>query len=240
MNEERSITDDLSDIPTKELGERLGNYFEFSGNIKRSAYLNWRFDINDSVETQFFNMGKGYFETSIALLDSCLAESINSKKDIWIFPIMFNVVHGIEVYLKGFNSIYRIYTKLQKEEYQESRIEGKHNIQQLCQLAIKMLKDSNNNELLEEMHFVKKFIDIFYDNTNDMTFARYPISSKKEKHFYVEDESSKENVTVDLDVFRQWILRVFVILDNCTSYIDYKIDQMTEWLAEMQSYYGNY
>ena len=43
-NEDRYITDDLSDIETKELMDSLPNYFDFSGDIQASAYLNWRFD----------------------------------------------------------------------------------------------------------------------------------------------------------------------------------------------------
>lgn len=235
MDESRDIMDDLSDIPTKELLDALPNYFIFDGDIDGTAYLNWRFDFNRDIEAQFFDMGKGYFETSIALLDSCIADNRGKKADIWIFPIMFNVVHGIEVYLKGFNSIYRILNKLQKGEYQDSKIEGKHDIRQLCQVSMKLLKDSGNRDLLEEMNFVQKFIAYLYQNTDDMTFARYPITAKGEQHFYV---TEKDNVTINLAVFRQWVLRLFHILDSCTGYVDYQVDEIKDWQAEMRSYYG--
>ena len=107
MSEQRSITDDLSDIETKELIHSLPNFFDFTGNITRTAYLNWRFAFTRDLENQFYDMAKGYFETSLALVDNCLCDNTGHKADIWIFPIMFNVVHGIEVYLKGFNSQYK-------------------------------------------------------------------------------------------------------------------------------------
>lgn len=234
-DEQRYITDDLSDVETKELMNHLPNYFEFSGDVYKTAYLNWRFDFSRDIENQFFDMAKGYFETAIALLENCIADNQGHKADIWIFPILFNVVHGIEVYLKGFNSLYRIFTKIQNDEYQESKIEGKHNIMQLCQVSIKLLRDSKNDDLLDEMLFVQRFIEILYKNTDDMTFARYPITQGGEKHFYVKD---KNNVTVDMDVFRQWILRVFKILDGCTGYIGYQVDEIKDWRSEMLSYYS--
>jgi hypothetical protein len=146
---------------------------------------------------------------------------------------MFNVVHGIEVYLKGFNSQYRILAKMQRGEYQYSKIEGKHDIRQLCQVAVSLIKANKDKELLKEFLFIQKFVDILYANTDDMTFARYPITSNGNRHFYVEQ---KDNVTIDLDVFRQWILRVFHILDSCTGFVDYQIDQIKEWRYEMQQY----
>ncbi|WP_029503465.1 hypothetical protein [Lachnoclostridium phytofermentans] len=237
MEEQRYITDDLSDIETSKLMNSLPNYFDFSGDMQRTAYLNWRFEFNRDLENQFYDMAKGYFETSLSLIENCLSDNLGHKADIWIFPIMFNVVHGIEVYLKGFNSQYRILAKLQRDEYQATKIEGKHDIRQLCQVAISLVKDNNDKDLLVELTFIKRFIDILYANTDDMTFARYPVTSKGEQHFYVKE---KDNVTIDLDVFRQWVIRVFHILDSCTGFIDFQVDQILEWKYEMQQEYGDY
>ena len=56
MEEDRHITDDLSDIPTTKLMKSLPNYFIFNDNPYRTAYLNWRFDFRRDTENQFFNM----------------------------------------------------------------------------------------------------------------------------------------------------------------------------------------
>lgn len=222
-------------LDTKALMDIIPNYFDFSGDIENSAYLNWRFDFIRETENQFYEMGKAYFETAISLIDDCLIDNKDKKADIWIFPILFNVVHGTEIYLKGFNSQIRILDKIEKQEYQESKIEGKHNILQLCQTAISLIKCSSHKDLLPEFEFVKKFIDILYANTNDMTFARYPVDSNKQPHFYVQKE---ENITIDLDVLRIWVCKVFEILDGCTGFVDFQIDQIKDWLYEMQQAYG--
>jgi len=165
----RYITDDLSDIPSKVLIDSLPNYFDFSGNIQTTAYLNWRFDFTRDLESKFFDMAKGYLETSIALIEQCLADNRDKKADTWIFPILFNVVHGIEVYLKGFNSLYRIHMDLQNyDDVRNSKIEGKHDIRQLCQIAMKLLRDTKNDELLDEMLFIQtSYIDYQVDQMQD-------------------------------------------------------------------------
>lgn len=228
---ERFITDDLSDIETKDLD--LPNYFDSFAEIESCAYLNWRFDSHRDIESQFFDMGKGYFETALALIEKCLSDNRDKKADIWIFPIMFSIVHGIEIYLKGFNSLYRIHTKLYDTgDIQESKIEGKHDIHQLCQVATKQLRDTKNTELIDEMLFVQEFIDILYANTDDMTFARYPINSKKDAHFFVK---SSRNVVVNLNVLRQWVKRLFSILDGITGYIDWQVETLKDMRSEMLS-----
>ena len=86
-----------------------------SGDIYATAYLNWRFDSKRDVEIKFYEMGKAYFATALSLIDTCLANNRDKKADTWIFPILFHIVHGIEVYLKGFNSQYRIFDETQKK-----------------------------------------------------------------------------------------------------------------------------
>jgi hypothetical protein len=127
--------------------------------------------------------------------------------------------------------------KLKKDEYQASKIEGKHDIRQLCQVAVSLVKSNHDEALITEIAFIHKFIEILYENTDDMTFARYPVTSKGEKQFYVKQ---KDNVTVDLDVFKQWVIRAFHILDFCTGFVDFQVDQILEWKYEMQQEYGDY
>jgi len=231
-DEKRYITYDLSDIETKKLMNELPNYFESLGDTKTTAYLNWRFYYNSDKESHFFNMAQGYFEASIKLIENCIANNCDRKSDIWIFPIMFNVIHGIELYLKGFNSLYPIYMDLQKEKEPQGReIKLNHNIQRLCQISVKLLRDSKNAELLDEMLFVEKFINILYKNTEDLTFARYPTNTNKESHFYV---NSSKNILIDMNVLRQWVLRLHTILRNVMGYIFNRTENIKEWHDAMQ------
>lgn len=91
------------------------------------------------------------------------------------------------------------------------------------------MRDNKETELLDEVLFVQKFIELLYENTDDMTFARYPITAKKDSHFYSQAE---DNVMINLHVLRQWALRIFKVLDSISGYIDYQVDEMKEWRAE--------
>lgn len=236
MDEERKITDDLSDIETKDLLQALPNYFDFSGDILNSAYLTWRFDAGRDVEIKFFEMGNAYLKTSLALIDTCLSDNRDKKADTWIFPILFHVVHGIEVYLKGFNSQYRIFAKLKKQEYQDTKLEKGHDIKQLCNTTLNLIRENKDKELLPEYLFIQRFIEILYQNTDDMTFARYPLTTKDANHFYV---SQPGNITIDLNVLKAWLVRVIRILDTSTSFVGQQIDETKEWLYEIQQEYGD-
>jgi|AKZA01.1.fsa_nt_gi hypothetical protein len=101
--------DEIDDYSIEELSKKLPNYFDFNGDVDKTAYLNWRFDKWRNINSQFYEMGKAYFNTAIILLDGCLNNNGDNKADAWIFPIMFNTVHGIEIYLKGLMAKSRSY-----------------------------------------------------------------------------------------------------------------------------------
>lgn len=226
--------DAWKNISTDELSKELPSFFEDMGDIQKTAILNWRFDSMRDTENQFYEMGKAYLQTAVQLIDDCLENNHDKKADTWIFPIMFNTVHGIEIYLKGFNSQIRILDKIEKNEFQDSSLEKGHDIRKLCIDAIELIKASSHTDLLPEFEFVKKFIDVLYANTDDMTFARYPTGNKGDAQFYVKQ---KTNVTIDLDVIRIWVSKIFSILDGCTGFVDFTIDQIKDWIYEMQREY---
>ena len=230
------ITDDLSNIETKYLVNELPSFFGNSGDFSKNAILNWRFDNITDIETQFVNMGSGYLETAIMLLEKCIDDNRNKKADVWISPILHNTVHGIELYLKAFNSLYNTYLGLSdNNEIKEGKIIGRHDLKQLCQKYISLVKKTSGKNLrdglLVDFLFVEKFIKILYAKTSGMTFARYPVNSKKEKHFYAE---TSENVEINLYALLQWILRIFMIFDSITTCIDVQIDEMKDYLYQTQ------
>ena len=59
-------------------------------------------------------------------------------------------------------------------------------------------------------------------------------NKKYSKGVKIELEGKK--VTIDLYVLRQWIIRMSTILDNCTSFISWHIDEIMEWLYESSIY----
>jgi len=240
-DERRCITDDFSDVETKELLDSLPSFFSNFDSYDTRALLNWRFDKYTNTYRQFFNMGQAYMETSVGLIDNCVEDVYCKKQDAWIFPILFNAIHGIELYLKGVNSLLKSYLKLEAEwEMEHYNIEGNHDIEQLCKLTVSLIKKMEDTDsqkyVLTELEFVQKFISIIYSKTSDMTFARYPIDKKKNEHFYVD---SDDNVVVSLRVLRQWILRLHRILDNM-DYFDYLIDEMAANLSYYNNEWGGY
>jgi len=233
-DKERCITDDLSDVDTAELTASLPSFFSVFGDYETTSFLNWRFDDCTSIYRHFFVMGNGYFEATIALIDNCIEDNLRrAERNILVFPILFNLVHGIELYLKGINSLLQTFLKLTEDwEWEDYQIEGNHDIKQLCQKSVSLIKKIDNKDLLDglidEFKFVQRFIELLYAETNDMTFARYPIDNKKKAgHFYTQ---SNDNVPVSLRVLRQWVLRLHQILDNM-DYFDYQNDEILETLA---------
>jgi len=213
----RCITDNLNNLTTKELADSLPPFWGSFGDDSSTAVLNWRFRNDTEIPTQFFNMGEGYFETATCLLNNCIEDYYNLKRDVWIFPILFNVVHGIELYLKGFNSLLRTFPEsIGPYGWGEYKIHGKHDIKQLYEEAVSLIRqkieDKNyRDEFVEELKFIQKFIDMLYTETNDMTFARYPIDNKKNGHFYTQ---SNQNICINLHVLKQWVARLYQICDN--------------------------
>lgn len=233
------IDKEIINTEFKDIIKDIPEIFNIENRINTCAYLNWRFEPYDKTENQFFNMAEGYFETAICLLRECINDVHSKKSDIWIFPILFNIIHGIEIYLKGFNSLYTILKNLASyQENKNTKIEGAHDIKQLCETAIAKIratgkKDENDKSILEGMNFILCFINMIYDKTDDMAFCRYPLNKKnKQKQFYV----SNDNITIELYYFYIWVVKVFNTLSNICDYIYYEVGEIEDYLRE-EAYY---
>lgn len=231
-----------------ELYKKLPNYFEYNGDIDKNAYLNWRFRRFNDIESQFYELGKSYLETAMFLLERCLKDNSDKKADVWIFPILFNTVHGIEVYLKGFNSqIQRLMSIEFQEEINHYNIEGNHDIKQLCQTSIAKFNeyinkssniDSKSKETKNkktELRFVLKFIELLYEKTNDMSAMRYPINKEQKDRQFYNDIFNFENIVIDLQIYKIWIYRVFSILESTTGFVDWAVGELEGIYYESQN-----
>lgn len=241
---------EISQTSIDEFEKNMSSFFEFNGNIDGTAYLNWRFDNSKVITSQMCEMGNAYYETALNLLNNCIENNSDKKADSWIFPILFHTVHGIEVYLKGFNSqIKTLELFIKNQEHKRFDIEGGHNILQLLQMANSGFNNyvQNNKHLIspeeikdirKKLNFINKFIIILYENTDDMTFARYPITSKKDLQFYnnYSDFATYNNITINLYIYKIWFCKIFSILEEITDFCEYMIEQQLEYLAETQGY----
>ena len=177
---------DYNEIP--QLAKKMPSIFESHSDINTNAYLNWRMDFCGTSRRRFIIVGQAYFDTAYYMLRQCLDNNFDKKADAWIFPILFHIVHGIEVYLKAINVSYNV--ALGKDKTQ---IEGAHNIKQLWSTARKLVMDfkvahpdNTADQLWDAIKVVGNFIENIYEKTDDMTFARYPMDKDKNGHFYIE------------------------------------------------------
>lgn len=161
--------EDFDTDKVSEYAKEMESFFCCHADINRNAYLNWRMGYHDSQRRQLVVMGDAFFDTAYNLLLQCLEDNDDKKADSWIFPILFNVVHGIEIYLKAINvSLNLILSK------PNIKIQGNHNIQQLCETAVSLVleyKNQNQNTTTEQMFLgiklVKNFIDNIYKKRHD-------------------------------------------------------------------------
>lgn len=201
---------DYDAIP--QLAKNLPSIFEPHSNIETNAYLNWRMDFCGTRRRRLVVVGQAYFDTAYYMLQQCLDDNLDKKADVWIFPILFHIVHGIEVYLKAINVSYNVALGRDKKE-----IEGAHNIIQLCAVAKKLVlafktehPSSTADQLWDAIKVVNKFIDNIYAQTDDMTFARYPMDKDNNGQFYID---KIENVVVNIEELHKQLPVIFHVLD---------------------------
>ena len=95
--------------------------------------MNWR--IPKDVGTSFWILAEGYFETADILMEKCLEDNSDKKADIFIFPILFDIVHAVELSLKAINDHLSIIL------HDKAKIDGGHNIKQLPDVTLKLFQE---------------------------------------------------------------------------------------------------
>ncbi len=196
----------------QEMSKKLETIFQYNADISKTAFLNWRAQFTFTKRSKFVVMGEAFFSTAYNLIQQCLLDNTDKKADSWIFPILFNIVHGVEVYLKAIN------VSLSFIQNKERKItEGKHDIKKLCATAKNLiinLKTGNKNKTTEDMFagikVVERFINNIYEKTEDMSFARYPFSNKEDNHFYV---NTSQNEVIDIENLSNQIIYIYKLLN---------------------------
>lgn len=224
---------DTSKIPA--MGKNLDTIFCYNSDTHKTAYMNWRTRLVDTPRRQFVVLGEAYFSSAYSLIQQCLNDNNDYKADALIFPIMFDIVHGMEVYLKAINAVLSV--ELKKER---GITEGGHDLKALCATARKLIieyKLKNKNTTTDQMFLgikvVERFVANIYDKTEDMTFARYPMTKDKNGHFYIE---TFENEVVDMELLAEQIVYVYKMLDFIFETQEMNLE-IREEMSEMESYY---
>ena len=224
--------EDIDENKILTMSKTLDTIFQSNSDINKTAYLNWRTGFAHTSRGQFVVMGEAFFSTAYNLIQQCLLDNGDKKADSWIFPIMFNVVHGIEVYLKAINAALSFV--LNKER---SITDGGHDLKALYGTARKLIieyKSSNKcvttKEMFRGIKVVGKFIDNIYAKTDDMTFARYPLAKDKQGHFYID---TFENEVIDLALLAEQIVYVYKMLNYIYEMPELELDIPAESIEKM-------
>jgi len=195
--------------------------FSRNDEINKMAFLNWRMESGDIVN--LFNLGDGYFKTSLILCDKCLSNNKGKVADIIIFPIFMNFNHGIELYLKGLTLTLNKLLKI------DIKIDGTHNLNQLFSVfkaRIKALDGQKKaNEIVSDNYNLNQYLEELTsklepnDKNNKMDFSRYPFSKRDGNHFYVDTWS---NIEVDLENLKNRIKNIYEKLEQYADYFYYE------------------
>lgn len=174
--------------------------FSYNADVRKTAYMNWRTNPNDT-EANFGVIANGYFISAKVLTEKYIENNIGKDADVVIYPILFNTIHGIELYLKA------IYMKLAQLLNKEQKFAGGHNIKGLFGMVSSFVKEiKNDNYQFQEyrkiINDVEFFIQEIYFKTDKMDFTRYSVDNKnKENYFYIDNiENEVVNLTVLLDI----------------------------------------
>ena len=206
---------EFADFDTEDVeqyAQKMDSIFQYNQNVEKTAYLNWRSNKYTNQRRQLVVMGDNFFSSAYNLLQQCINDNGDKKADSWIFPIMFNIVHGIEIYLKAINVILNIVLNEQNQA-----IQGGHNIKQLCQTSKNLIlkyKNKSKNETTDQMwtaiKVIENFIENIYIKTDDMTFARYPMDKNKNGHFYIQ---ALDNSVIDMELLEKQMVIVYKMLE---------------------------
>ena len=202
-------------------------------DIRKNAYLNWRTDRNDQIKN-FHVMAKGYYEAAKTLADSILRDNTNKRADILVYPMLFDLNQCIELYLK------MLQWMLNKLLNNTQKFENGHNLIGLYATYLKLMDEfektnssikGDKKQFSSLMSSVKNYIDeikalVPEKNRKLMDYSRYPMMSDKDtNHFYIE---SIDNVTIDVEYFRDRIKTIYDSLESMFNYLDVLIEYNEE------------
>jgi hypothetical protein len=201
--------------------EKYRKVFQGNPDFNKSAFVNWRVDKDDPIGN-LISMGQGFIKSSKFTLELCIKDNSDKIGDELIFPILTNLNHGIELYLKAL-----IWT-LNNIQSNESIFPKTHNLYNLMIHSLERIEDLDGKEALEEftqtsitlLDYIKEINETIKTDSNsgNLDFSRYPFSRKLENHFYL---NTYQNVEIDMPNLLEIINKIETILDDRVNYFYY-------------------
>lgn len=197
----------------------MKDIFSYNGDIEKNAYLNWRTHKHEHIHNMIVLAG-GFMSSSLLLAKQVLTDNRDKKADSLIYPILFNINHGVELYLKAISWSLNILTNTGKE------FRTNHNLTELLQ-DIKSLVYSfeSDNEKLKVFDARIKPLDDYikelYSKIENVQpngrklysidFSRYSLTVKGEPQFYINE---LDNVVIDMENFVKVFEQIHKSLDG--------------------------
>ena len=209
---------------------------KFYENPDINAYLNWRTDA--PIFASFYDVGVGYLSSSIITLQSIINnKNEGSEADSIIFPIMFNLWHGIELMLKSgillIGEVKRVDNKFKSKG---------HKIDILYNLFIEELNSFTLTQPQKDLKVLKDLIDEFNNQNVRFDAFRYPNDSNWNEQFYnTPDNNYVENKCVNLFDLQKKCLEIIENLPRTIKFIeDTIISDGNNISALNDNYYNKY
>jgi len=151
------------------------NYYN---NPNVNAYLNWRTDAPEF--SSLFAVGAGFLGSSLILLQSIINDgNFASEADKYIFPIMFNLWHGIELMLKSGIILIRTISG-------QSKVNDliDHKIIVLYKLFEEELNTYGLTKPQDRLKSLKELLNEFASENVHFDAFRYPYDKDWQEQFY--------------------------------------------------------
>ncbi len=187
------------------------------GRVKNDAMLQ---KIND-----FKILGMAYLQNSEISLDFLLDQDpYHCDACTMIFPILFNIWHGLELLLKCGNMICDEYLSLKNQKYTKHTIDvyADQFIEKMNRLGFPNIKN-------DELAGVVEFIDECKEHDAHFDFARYSFQSNGVSQFYNTPNESGLISRVGVDMLE--LSRVLVS-------VNYKFVTVVDFLFDMLNRHG--
>lgn len=209
---------------------------EHSVNGQSEAFLNWHFDDgngrmdSDNVVQMCWDykeLGFAYLKGSAVILSSLLdSTNYDNEADTMIFPVLFDLWHGLELLLKSGNMMCDLYLGDPVSNYSKHKIDDYSDQfrSKMKRLGFRKLDSNQLKEMIE-------FIDDCKSRNANFDFARYTNKSNGTKQFYntPDDQGYVQNVIVDL---RELARVIISVTTNVKNVVDYLFDYMQTYGVE--------
>jgi len=206
---------------------------DYSTNNSKEAFLNWHFDDgNGRMDSDpvvqscwdYKELGFAYLKGAVVVL-SCLLDHDNydNEADTMIFPVLFQMWHGIELLLKSGNMMCDMYLGQPVSNYSKHKIDDYSD-----QFRSKMKRLGFNKLDSNQLKEMIEFVDDVKAKGAHFDFARYTNQSNGSKQFYNTPDSDGfvQNTIVDLHELARVLMSVTTNVKNT---IDYLYDYMQSY-----------